>query len=758
FGIDEAVKITSEVADALDYAHRHGVIHRDIKPENILLHDGRPMVMDFGIALAVSAAAGGRMTETGLSLGTPHYMSPEQATADKQITARSDIYSLGAVLYEMLTGEPPHMGNSAQQIIMKIVAEDVQPVTHLRKNVPANVTAAVSEALEKLPADRFESAKAFADALTNPHFVGATAGAGAAATSSGLRGFKGLVRNPWWWATVAVAVAALVFTAVVAPRSAQTSAPVFTARTFETRAIFNARFMPDGQTLVFSGLPAVGTVSHLSVIRPDQADPTPVGPDSTALLSVSATGVLAILTHARYNGGHRIFIGTLATYSLGGEAPHEVTTGVREADWSPADTSMAVVRDSGGTDLLEYPVGTVLARSQGWFSDPKVSPSGDAVAYLEHPAKWDDRGRAVIIDHAGRAVAASPVFWGLEGIAWRPDGKSIFYSAVGGTGGGADYAVRELDRSARERPALSGPGNLTVQDVSRTGRLLVTSDDQPERLTGRGPGADRDTSMGVRNYPGGPHLSGDGRYLAFSDQSAAGGVNYAVLVRKTDGSAPVRLGEGDPLAISAKGGLVLASVPTNPARLMLYPTGPGTARRLDAGQFQSLNYGLGGLRVAGRDTVVFFCGAEVGKPGRCFVESLQRDSIMPVTPLGVATGWLSPDGSHVLAAVGDSFAIYPVGGGAPRPAIGLRSDDRPIRWSPDGRNVWVWASPHTAASLQVVRLDPATGARSPLLSIVPGELVGVRALGELALSDDTHVYAYVEVRYTSQLYTVDGVR
>ncbi len=108
-GIDEAVKITTEVADALDYAHRNNVIHRDIKPENILLHDGRPMVADFGIALAVSAAAGGRMTETGLSLGTPHYMSPEQATADKDISARSDVYSLGSVLYEMLAGDPPRV-------------------------------------------------------------------------------------------------------------------------------------------------------------------------------------------------------------------------------------------------------------------------------------------------------------------------------------------------------------------------------------------------------------------------------------------------------------------------------------------------------------------------------------------------------------------------------------------------------------------------------------------------------------------------
>jgi len=175
-GVDEAVRITREVADALDYAHRRGVIHRDIKPENILLHDGRPMVADFGIALAVSAAAGGRMTETGLSLGTPHYMSPEQAAAEKEISARSDVYSLASVLYEMLTGNPPHMGASVQQIIMKIIAEPVAAVTSLRKSVPPNVAAAVEQALEKLPADRFESAKAFAHALADPGFTSTLAG------------------------------------------------------------------------------------------------------------------------------------------------------------------------------------------------------------------------------------------------------------------------------------------------------------------------------------------------------------------------------------------------------------------------------------------------------------------------------------------------------------------------------------------------------------------------------------------------------
>ncbi len=260
-GVDEAVRITREVADALDYAHRHGVIHRDIKPENILLHDGRPMVADFGIALAVSAAAGGRMTETGLSLGTPHYMSPEQATAEKDLTGRSDVYSLASVLYEMLTGDPPHVGSSAQQIIMKIVTEEATPVTKVRKSVPPNVAAAVAKALEKLPADRFESARAFADALADPGFRLAgygAAGAGVSGTSSNWR------RAAFWLVAVVavVATSAAVILAVRRPTSTQGPVVVSSLRPppgedFSERASFGA-LSPDGRTFAFVAIAANG--------------------------------------------------------------------------------------------------------------------------------------------------------------------------------------------------------------------------------------------------------------------------------------------------------------------------------------------------------------------------------------------------------------------------------------------------------------------------------------------------------------------
>ena len=163
--VDEAVRIAVAVASALDYAHAHGVIHRDLKPENILLQAGQPVIADFGIALAVSKAGGARVTQTGLSLGTPQYMSPEQATGDRAIDARTDIYSLAAVTYELLTGEPPHTGNTAQAIIAKLMTEEVRPLTVLRRSVPNHVDAAVRHALQKLPADRFASAREFADCL-----------------------------------------------------------------------------------------------------------------------------------------------------------------------------------------------------------------------------------------------------------------------------------------------------------------------------------------------------------------------------------------------------------------------------------------------------------------------------------------------------------------------------------------------------------------------------------------------------------------
>ena len=316
-GVDEAVRITTEIADALHYAHSQGVIHRDIKPENILLANGRPMVADFGIALAVSAAAGGRMTETGLSLGTPHYMSPEQATAEKEITGRSDIYSLASVCYEMLTGNPPHVGSSAQQIIMKIITEQPQPVTTHRKSVPPHVAAAVAKALEKLPADRFESAAKFAEALVNPSFTTLTAGYAPAA------GARRASRSTLL-ATGAVAVIATAFAAWLAFRPLP-DPPVIRYRlavadsAMPVPGAYAPLLAPDGSFLIYRGpVPGELTSTQLWIKRRESHEATPIaGTRDAGSASLSADGRRIAFDYG----------GTLRTVTVDGT---DVTTLVRE--------------------------------------------------------------------------------------------------------------------------------------------------------------------------------------------------------------------------------------------------------------------------------------------------------------------------------------------------------------------------------------------------------------------------------------------
>jgi eukaryotic-like serine/threonine-protein kinase len=267
--VEDAVRIASEVAAALDYAHRHGVVHRDIKPENIMLHDGSAMVADFGIALAVSRSDGGtRMTETGMSLGTPHYMAPEQAMGEREITARSDVYALGCVLYEMLAGEPPFTGPTAQAIIARVMTEEPRSLTLQRKTIPPHVEATTVRALQKLPADRFATAAQFAEALTNasllPRMTTVTQGAG-----------SGTARSRTRTALLVVVGLALSAAGVVAGRrlGALQQGPLAIQilpgpdHRLGMPGAGNVAVSPDGQTIAYVGQGARGRMLYLRRLR-----------------------------------------------------------------------------------------------------------------------------------------------------------------------------------------------------------------------------------------------------------------------------------------------------------------------------------------------------------------------------------------------------------------------------------------------------------------------------------------------------------
>jgi serine/threonine-protein kinase len=454
-GIDEAVQIAIEVLDALDYAHRHNVIHRDIKPENILLHDGRPMVADFGIALAVSAAAGGRMTETGLSLGTPHYMSPEQATAEKDLTNRSDIYSVGAMLYEMLTGDPPHTGSTAQQVIMKIVTEEAAPVTSARKSVPANIAAAVATALEKLPADRFATAEAMAGALRDPTFVLASAARVAAAALAVPIPFHRRPAAAWIVAMIAVLVGGL---ALWGPwRGDASSARVhrFVLHLPEGDTLVGSSpiaLSRDGSELVYAARRA-GT-GRLYRWRLDQFEPEPIdGTEGARQPFYSADGRWIGFTAD----------GWLNKVALigGSTAPILELQNFFGATWEPNDTIIFGGRIDGISGIWEVPAagGTPeQIKRAGRFGDvpdqvnwsPQVLPGGDALLFGVRHAAQSQRIDVYQLGSGERRTILEP-----GNRAWyAPTGDLVYW--WNGDLLAADFDVRGLRTTASGAPVVAG--------------------------------------------------------------------------------------------------------------------------------------------------------------------------------------------------------------------------------------------------------------------------------------------------------------
>ena len=331
--IADALRVATETASALDYAHRHGVVHRDIKPENILLHDGQALVADFGIALAVSTAGGGkRMTETGMSLGTPHYMSPEQAMGEREITPRSDVYALGCVLYEMLLGEPPFTGPTAQAVVAKVMTEKPAPIVARRDRVPVYVEAAVLTALEKLPADRFGTAAEFAAALvgTDPRAHGRT---DAPRARAGARPLALVV------AGIGLLAAGFVLATVVSGRGGPPIAGFARAVkvTYDRGLEIMPALSPDGRTVAY----AAGTSAAMRVFVRQVAG-------GRAIPLTSDTAEVEWEPRWSADGSRILFLargGVFSAPSSGGdprpEIPAPAVGYVATADWSPDGRTIA---------------------------------------------------------------------------------------------------------------------------------------------------------------------------------------------------------------------------------------------------------------------------------------------------------------------------------------------------------------------------------------------------------------------------------
>jgi Tol biopolymer transport system component len=759
--VAEVLSLGTQIADALDRAHRAGVVHRDLKPGNVMLTKSGAKLMDFGLArvAAPAAAAPAALTESptvsrpltkeGTIVGTFQYMAPEQLEG-READARSDLWALGCVLYEMATGKRAFEGDSQASLIGAIMEREPRPITELRPDPaapgapPPALERAVKRCLMKAPDDRWQSARDVMHELEWIRSSGSQLVAPVQVTPAPRRGSRLLLSLA---ALLCLAVGAVIGAAVrgrLAGSRPVSSSPV----TFGQYPIFRARFEPDGQGIVFSAAPE-GNRPELYSMRPEFMAPRSLGLRGVHLLAVSSRGELAVLTHARYLG-HMLFSGTLARLRLGAEVPREILENVRDADWSPDGSGLAIIREVGGRDRLEYPVGKVLCESGGYLSDLRFSPRGDRIAFFDHPAKFDDRGSVKVVDLAGRATELSGGYSSLEGLAWSPDGKQVHFC---GAGDGFDFPVFAVTLSGRRRVAHQSAGALRILDVSRRGRWLVAHDDDRSGIMVRPPDASGERDLSWLNYSVRPSLSGDGRTLLFSEEGGQNNPGGSVCLRRTDGTPVVRLGEGGGTRLSRDGKWALATILTPPMQLVLYPTGAGETVRLLRGDLEA--YEDAAWLPDGRRILV--CGVERGHGPRVYTQEIPGGTPRAITPEGTHLGPLSPDGRLVLASTSDgAWTLYPVEGGAPHPVPGLTGEDQVIRWSADGASLYVF-DPREVPS-RVERLSLASGRRDSVMELGTENRTGLVLIRWVSMADDPRVYAYSPRRILSGLFVVEGAR
>ena len=755
----KATELAIQLAQGLAAAHEKGVIHRDLKPDNLwLTKERRLKILDFGLAkqlpamgihsdsfVPTAALSPGLYTEQGMILGTMGYMSPEQVRGEA-VDARADLFAFGVVLFEMLTGKRAFARATPSDTMAAILRDEPAEPEGSGKPMPLALRRIIDHCLEKEPGRRFQDARdvAFAlESLSSPEAAAPPILPPAVA--------PGHRRTPWLWGALALLVLLpILFGTWRLGRNAQgsaTSGVSYQQRTFRPQAIFRAAFMPDGATIVYSAALS-GSKPELFLIRPEYPEPQPLGLADTHLLAISSKGELAVLMGARFLN-HRLFTGTLARVTLGGTAPRELLEGVREADWSPDGTELAIIRTVAGKDRLEYPIGKVRLETTGYLSDLRVSPQGDRIALFEHPQRFDDRGSVIVVDLAGRRTLLAEGFEAEEGLAWSPTGDEVFFSA---TPSGANVSLYGVDRSGHRRVALVSAGGLTLQDVAHNGRWLVTRDDKGWGISVLGPGASAERDLSWLDSSSGPLLSPDGRTMVFRDYSSlAAGSNYLVCRRKTDGGPVVHLGSGDAQGLSPDGKWALAAFYTPPS-VMLYPTGPGEARRLPAGleAVQAASWFPDGKHI-------LMEGNLQGQASRCFQQEISGGALSPVTPEGTTNGKVSPDGLRIYYATldGASF-LQSLAGGPAQPVPGLTPEDQVNLWSADGRALYLTRRADLA--FRIEKLDLATGHRQLLRTVVPAPNLGALNIGSISLADEAKVHAYGYLKMNSQLFVVEGAR
>jgi hypothetical protein len=752
--VRKAVDIAAQIARGLAAAHDKQIAHRDLKPENVFLTPtGGVKILDFGLASAAGPSEPTRFdsptmvpaTTPGTVLGTVGYMSPEQVRGEPT-DHRTDIFSLGCVLYEMLTGRRAYGRATAAETMSAILRDDPPDPGTLNVNVPPAVLRTLRRCLEKRPQERFESARDLAFALESS--LDSSTSAGAALPS---------VRDRRWLVAAGVALVLGTLLGIAGARvlwigtvASDSTAAQFRRLTSEQGTIRDARFTPDGQSVIY-GAAWNGQPLKIFMARADSPESAPLALPNARLLSISGTGELAISLGHTYEGW--MGEGTLARSSILGSAPRVMVEHVREADWHPDGSDLAVVRRMDGFERLEFPVGKVLYQTSGFISHIRFSPSGDRIAFADHPVYADDAGAVAIVNLQGQRTVLSEGWISVHGIAWTGDGSEIWFGGTKGSevSGDGIYAVTP---AGRMRTVMAGPGRYKVLDIAPDGRVLVGDERELRTVEALMAGSPAPADIGLRSSSSGWWIADDGTSVLIADQSSE---SYQTYLLKAGTTTPVHLGPGNGVAGSPDGRWAIG-LPVEGYPIIVHPTGPGESKTLP--DPDRIVYNLVGWQDA---THVVGFGQKSGERSRGYVQDLDGGPPRPFTPQGMTANvvrwWLlpvAPDGKRVIGADEHGTPmIYGIDGAAPVPVPKLAAGDVPVQWTPDGGGLLV---AHGEGLPWVVeRLDLATGRRTPAATIRAHDPAGLR-LSIFSISRDAKYYVHSYIRLLSDLFVVNGLK
>jgi predicted Ser/Thr protein kinase/dipeptidyl aminopeptidase/acylaminoacyl peptidase len=750
--------ISYQIADGLAKAHAAGIVHRDLKPENVMVtKDGVVKILDFGLAKLLKtqedeASNVPTATRAGTVLGTVGYMSPEQASG-RPLDFRSDQFSLGSILYEMATGKRAFQRGTSAETLTAIIREETEPVERLNAAIPAPFRWIVERCLQKDPEERYSSTRDLARDVRSvrEHLSDVSA------SGEVVRGTGPVVpprRPPVLRAALSVAalLAALAGGMLLQKRFARTVPPSYQQITFGSGTIRAARFAPDGQTIVYSAA-WDGNPLKLFLKHPSSPDSLPLELPSANLLAISSSGEMAIATECRSNHPG-VCAGTMARAALTGGSPRDLAEGIQEADWAPDGTTLLVVRDVKGKSRIEFPLGKVIYETSGHASYARLSPRGDRIAFLDHPFALDDGGTVAVIDLAGKKTTLTGKWASEGGLCWTPSGEEIWFTA---TEAGANRSLYAVTLGGKLRVVARVPGGLKLHDIARSGRVLITRESPRVGILGMLLGDTRERDMSFLDYSFAADLSPDARMLLFDEEGEAGGANYTVYVRKSDRSPVVRLGEGNAMALSpdTKWALSILPAPNSPFRLL--PTGTGEHPELPQSGI-SLEQAATWFPDSRQ---ILFAGSEPGRGVRLYAQSIEGGKPRPITPEGITTALpgfaISADAKRV-AAIGPDHraALFPVDGGQATPISGIEDHEFPLRFSADGRSLYLWKRGEVPA--RVSRLDLESGRREVWKDLLPADPAGVERISNVLVTPDAKNYAYCYARLLSDLFVVEGLK